>query len=444
MYFSSLIDPSHKQFTAAAVLTLVQDGRVGLDEPIKRYLSDAPIQGRAVTVRQLLSHTAGIPDYAESPRIASLKRLDLPPDSLVALVATTPFYFEPGEQMRYSNTNYALLGQLIERVSGQPYAAYVEQRVLRPAGAAHAHFCDLEALVKHPARGYTATPDGLRPATYLSPHLPYAAGGFCGTVGDLAAWNAALHARRGGPVLAPELYAEMVKPGTVAGGRRTRYGFGVALSDIGGRPAVHHGGDIDGFTTFTAYLPADSLNLDGVLSTPKVRPDRTPSRRRGRGDRHLQVRPPACPPGAPRGHAGLRDAGQKGRESGASGGGLRCRRCPTRGGTRLRRRQVEPAAAIVHVLIWWDEGRRLSSAARRGNRGCRQRVRECRVRREAAMKIGLGRLRPARTVEEAAQESGFLELPITFRHAQPGVRSSGAPSRSRSTVSSSPRPRWKA
>ena len=196
-----------KQFTAAAVLALVQDGRVDLGAPIRRYIPDAPIQGRSITVRQLLSHTAGIPDYAESPRIGALKRLDLPPDTLVALVATTPLYFEPGEQMRYSNTGYALLGQLIERVSGHPYATYVEQRVLRPSGAVHAHFCDPQALVSHPARGYTATPAGLRPAPFLSPHVPYAAGGFCGTAGDVAAWNAALHALRGSPVLTPALYS---------------------------------------------------------------------------------------------------------------------------------------------------------------------------------------------------------------------------------------------
>jgi D-alanyl-D-alanine carboxypeptidase len=263
-----------KQFTAAAILTLVRDGRVGLDAPISRYLPDAPIQGRAITVRQLLSHTAGIPDYAESPRIAVHTRLDLPPDTLVALVAKTPFYFEPGEQMRYSNTGYALLGQLIERVSGQPYAAYVEQHVLRPIGAVHAHFCDPQAMVSHPARGYTATPEGLRPAAFLSPRVPYAAGGFCGTAGDVAAWNAELHARRGGRLLTPALYDQMVGPGTVTGGRRTRYGLGVALSDVAGRPAVHHGGDSDGFTTFTAYLPADSLNLTVLLNTQgPTRPD---------------------------------------------------------------------------------------------------------------------------------------------------------------------------
>jgi CubicO group peptidase (beta-lactamase class C family) len=263
-----------KQFTAAAVLTLVQDGRVELDAPVSRYLPDAPVQGQAITVRQLLSHTAGIPDYAESPRVAALKRLDVPPDTLVALVATTPFYFAPGEQMRYSNTGFALLGQLIERVSGQPYAAYVEQRVLRPAGAAHAHFCDPQALVRHPARGYRATAGGLRPAPFISPHVPYAAGGFCGTAGDLAAWNAALHARRGGPVLRPARYADMVNPGTIAGGRRTRYGLGLALSEVAGRPAVHHGGDIEGFTTFTAYLPDDSLNVTVLINTQgPTRPD---------------------------------------------------------------------------------------------------------------------------------------------------------------------------
>jgi D-alanyl-D-alanine carboxypeptidase len=263
-----------KQFTAAAVLALVQDGRVDLDGPITQYLPNAPVQGRTITVRQLLSHTSGIPDYAESPRIPALKRLDLPPDSLVALIATTPFYFEPGEQMRYSNTGFALLGLLIEQVSGQSYATYVEQRVLRPAGAAQAHFCDPQALVRHLARGYAATPDGLRPAAFISPHLPYAAGGFCGTAVDLTAWNAALHARRGGRMLAHALYVEMVTPGTVAGGRRTRHGLGVALSDLAGHPAVHHGGDIDGFTTFTAYLPEDSLNITVLINTQgPTRPD---------------------------------------------------------------------------------------------------------------------------------------------------------------------------
>ncbi|HET9514188.1 MAG TPA: serine hydrolase domain-containing protein, partial [Gemmatimonadales bacterium] len=124
-----------KQFTAAAVLRLAGEGRVDLEASITRYLPDAPTQGHPITVRQLLTHTSGIPDYAESPRIRTLKRLDLPPDSLVGLVRGTPLYFAPGDQMRYSNTGFVLLGQLIERVTRMPYHTYVEEHLLRPMGA---------------------------------------------------------------------------------------------------------------------------------------------------------------------------------------------------------------------------------------------------------------------------------------------------------------------
>jgi CubicO group peptidase (beta-lactamase class C family) len=263
-----------KQFTAAAVLRLVQDGRVALDAPITNYLPAAPVRGRTITVRQLLAHTSGLPDYAESPRVGTIKRLDLPPDSLVALVMATPFYFEPGDFLRYSNTGFALLGQLIEKLSGKAYAAYVEEEVLRPSGARSAHFCNPRALVRHLARGYVATPSGLRPADFVSPYAPWAAGGFCGTVHDLAAWNAELHERRGGRILSQEMYREMVRPATIRGGRVARYGLGVALSEVAGRRAVQHGGDIDGFTTFTAYLPDDSLNVTVLINTQgPTRPD---------------------------------------------------------------------------------------------------------------------------------------------------------------------------
>lgn len=259
-----------KEFTAAAVLALVADGRVELDAPIARYLPEAPLRGQTVTVRQLLSHTSGVVDYAESPRLRSLKALDLPPDTLLAVAAETPFYFPPGEQMRYSNTGFVLLGMLIERVSGRPYAEFVTERVLRPAGAAGAHFCEPRRVVPHLARGYTRSPTGLAPAEYISPHVPYAAGGFCGTAGDLAAWNAALH---GGRLLSPALHAEMVRPARVSG-RTGRYGLGVMIGRIAGRPAYHHGGDIFGFTTYTAYFPDDSLNVTVLFNTQgPARPD---------------------------------------------------------------------------------------------------------------------------------------------------------------------------
>lgn len=268
-----------KQFTAAAVLTLVDAGRVALDAPLARYLPDTPLgadpaTGRAVTVRELLSHTAGVPDYAESPRMRAIRRLDVPPETLLTLVRGTPFYFAPGDQMRYSNTGFVLLGQLIERVSGERYAAYVETHVLRPAGLVHTRFCDPQALVSRLARGYAHTPAGLRPAAFISPRVPWAAGGFCGTAGDLTTWNLAVHAARGGRVLSAASYAAMTRPATVTGDRRTRYGLGLQLDDVAGRRAVAHGGDIDGYTTYTAYLPDDSLSVTVLVNTQgPTRPD---------------------------------------------------------------------------------------------------------------------------------------------------------------------------
>ncbi len=263
-----------KQFTAAAVLALVDSGVVALDAPITRYLPDAPVRGQPMTVRQLLGHTAGIPDYAESPRGRAVGRLDVPPDTLLALVRDTPLYFTPGALMRYSNTGFVLLGQLIERVTGRPYAAYVEERVLRPAGATGARFCDPEALVPRIARGYALGATGLRPAAFVSPYAPWAAGGFCGTAADLGAWNAGVHAARGGRVLTRASHAELTRPGTIAGGRRTRYGLGVSLVEVAGRRAYQHGGDIAGFTTFTAYLPDDSLSVTVLINTQgPTRPD---------------------------------------------------------------------------------------------------------------------------------------------------------------------------
>jgi CubicO group peptidase (beta-lactamase class C family) len=263
-----------KELTAAAVLALVDLGLVALDAPVARWLPDAPLADRAVTVRQLLSHTAGVPDIAESPRLPLLKARDLPPDSVLAVIRGTPAYFPAGDQMRYSNTGFILLGQLVERVSGMPYARFVEERVLRPAGATRARFCDPGRIVPRLARGYALGPEGLRPATFISPSIPWAAGGFCGTAADLTAWNLAVHGARGGRVLSAASHAEMVRVGTVRGGRRTRYGLGVALGAVAGRRAWQHGGDIDGFTTFTAWLPDDSLSVTVLVNTQgPTRPD---------------------------------------------------------------------------------------------------------------------------------------------------------------------------
>ena len=260
-----------KQFTAAAVLLLVQDGKVGLDDEITRYLPNAPTQGRRITIRQLLSHTSGLVDVPDLPSFQFLKRRDVPTDSVIALARGVPFYFPPGEQMRYSNTGFLLAGQLIETLSGKTYADFIAERLLRPAGMSRSRYCDQRALIPHLARGYDFTPDGFRPAGFINLQIPFAAGGLCSTALDLVSWTRAVF---GGRLLAPAMLDEMVRPTALGDGHVTRYGLGVGVGTIAGHRAYHHGGDIDGFTSYLAWFPADSLSIAVLINTQgPVRPD---------------------------------------------------------------------------------------------------------------------------------------------------------------------------
>ncbi len=260
-----------KEFTAAAVLLLVQEGKLGLDDDITRYLPDAPTQGRRVTIRQLLSHTSGLVDVPDLPAFQFLKRRDLPPDSVIALAQGEPFYFPPGEQMRYSNTGFLLAGKLIETLSGRPYADFVANRLFQPTGMRHSRYCDPRALILHRARGYDFAPTGFRPAEYINPVIPFAAGALCSTALDLVAWTQALF---GGRILGAAALAEMTRPQTLAAGRQTRYGLGMALGTMAGHRVFHHGGDIQGFTSYLAYFPDDSLTIAVLINTQgPVRPD---------------------------------------------------------------------------------------------------------------------------------------------------------------------------
>ena len=260
-----------KEFTAAAVLLLVQDGKLRLDDDVTRYLPDAPTQGKPVTIRQLLSHRSGLVDVPDLPGFQNLKRRDLPTDSIIALARGEPFYFPPGTQMRYSNTGFLLAGQLIEKLGGRRYAEFVAERLFQPAGMRSSRYCDQRALIPRLARGYDYTPQGFRPAAFLNLQVPFAAGGLCSTALDLVAWSQALY---GGRILGPAALAEMLRPGTLPGGLQTRYGLGMALGTMAGHRAYHHGGDIDGFTSYLAYFPDDSLTVTVLLNTQgPVRPD---------------------------------------------------------------------------------------------------------------------------------------------------------------------------
>ena len=258
-----------KQFTAAAVLLLQEEGKLSLDDPLTKWLPDYPVGDRTVTVRRLLDHTSGIKGYTELRHLwAEIATLELPRDTLVTLFSAEPFEFEPGTAMTYNNSAYFLAGLIIEAASGMSYEDFVEERLFGAAGMENSRYCHKDELVPNRARGYEPGDDGLLPAPYLNHLWPYAAGSLCSTVRDLMAWNQALHGDgEGGTILGPESYRLMITPEPLLDGTELRYAKGVAITDRDGAKGIRHGGGIFGFVTDLRYYPAEDLSIAVLINT---------------------------------------------------------------------------------------------------------------------------------------------------------------------------------
>ncbi|WP_419943186.1 serine hydrolase domain-containing protein [Candidatus Palauibacter sp.] len=258
-----------KQFTAAAVLLLQEEGKLSLDDPLTKWLPDYPVGDRTVTVRRLLDHTSGIKGYTELRHLwAEIAPLELPRDTLVTLFSAEPFEFEPGTAMTYNNSAYFLAGLIIEAASGMSYEDFVEERLFGAAGMENSRYCHKDELVPNRARGYEPGDDGLLPAPYLNHIWPYAAGSLCSTARDLMAWNQALHGDgEGGEILSPESYRLMITPEPLLDGTELRYAKGVAITDRDGTKGIRHGGGIFGFVTDLRYYPAEDLSIAVLINT---------------------------------------------------------------------------------------------------------------------------------------------------------------------------------
>ncbi|HEU4698890.1 MAG TPA: serine hydrolase domain-containing protein [Gemmatimonadales bacterium] len=264
------IGSTTKQFTAAAILQQVEQGRLALDDDLTKYLPAYPTGGRRVTIAELLDHTSGIADYTSlGDRFGVLATRDVPQDTLVALFAAAPFTFEPGTKWSYSNSGYYLLGIILERVTGEAWADYLARHVFPRAGLAQTRYCDDASLVPHRVRGYQLVGTQFVNADPISMSIPYAAGALCSTPRELVRWMRAL---REGKVVSAASYRRMI---TAEGAARTpspgdtsmHYGFGLFTRAIHGHRAVEHGGAINGFGSFLADFPDDSVTIAVLANT---------------------------------------------------------------------------------------------------------------------------------------------------------------------------------
>jgi D-alanyl-D-alanine carboxypeptidase len=251
-----------KQFTSACVLRLVEQGKLRLDDPVGKYLPDYPAAGRAVTLEQLLTHTSGIHSYTEMPSWFPRMREDWTVTQLVDFFKNEPPDFEPGTRWHYSNSGYILLGAILEKVTGRPYADLVSDWIFRPLGMRDTRYGSEAPIIPGRVDGYRKTPAGLINAPYLSMTQPFSAGALVSTVDDLARWQSALDA---GGILTPESRHRMWTPKTLPDGTKTRYGFGWSIWSYEGHAVVEHGGTINGFATANMRLPDDRIYV-AVLS----------------------------------------------------------------------------------------------------------------------------------------------------------------------------------
>ena len=253
-----------KQFTSAGLLHMQEQGLVDLDADMSTYLPDFPTQGNRITVRELLDHTSGIRGYTEMEEARPYFVRRVPRDSLLALVAAHPFDFATGEHEIYNNSAFYLAGVILEDASGMSYEDYVEQRIFAPLGMDRSHYCSETEIHEGKVTGYDMGEDGLEHKGFIVHNVPFAAGSLCASAGDLATWLGALH---GGEVLTDESYAQLIEPGDLNDGTKLRYALGIAVSDILGHRAIHHGGGINGFLTESLYLPDEELAIAVLVNT---------------------------------------------------------------------------------------------------------------------------------------------------------------------------------
>lgn len=246
-----------KQFTATAVMMLVEEGKISLDDKIAQRLPDLPAAWGEVTVRQLLSHTSGIKGYTETPGFEKRTRVDMTSAEILGLVKELPLEFKPGEKWEYSNTGYFLLGMLIEKASGKSYGEFLAERIFSPLGMASTRVNDLAEIIPNRASGY-AWRGKVVNAERTSPTQPFSAGALVSTVEDMAKWDAALYTEK---LLKKATLEQMWTAASLSGGGSANYGFGWAVGRPQGHRLVGHGGGITGFSTQIDRYRDDGLTV---------------------------------------------------------------------------------------------------------------------------------------------------------------------------------------
>ena len=241
-----------KQFMAAAILMLAEEGKLSLNDKVGRYLPDLT-RANEITIRQLLTHTSGYQDYYPLDYVAPFMQKPVTADEILKTWAGKALDFDPGTRWQYSNTNYVAAGRILERVTGKPLWAFLEARIFGPLGMTSVIDLDKTPLDSSDAAGFTRFgPGPARPANPEARGWLFAAGELAMTARDLARWDISLIDHK---LLKPASLDAMMTPVRLANGAPTNYALGVGVSDADGHPMLRHGGAVSGFVSLNSVWP---------------------------------------------------------------------------------------------------------------------------------------------------------------------------------------------
>lgn len=240
-----------KQFTSVAILMLMEEGKLSLQDPLSTFISDYP-RGNEITLHHLLNHTSGIKDYTRIPEMRTQSALDLSPEELIASFKDLPMEFNPGEQQDYCNSGYVLLGYIIEQLSGMSYGEFIQSHIFDKLGMKHSSYADPYKMTPERAYGYQLYEGNYENAAYTSPTFAYAAGSLMSTVDDLFLWNKAIHHNT---LISEDSKRMAFTNHSLSNGNPSNYGYGWFINEIAGISTLEHPGGTSGYTTSGIYVP---------------------------------------------------------------------------------------------------------------------------------------------------------------------------------------------
>jgi CubicO group peptidase (beta-lactamase class C family) len=250
-----------KQFTAVSILMLQEQGKLDVNDNIVKYLPDYP-NGENITFHHLLTHTSGIKDFTKMKALWAEAKKDHSPKELVDFFKSAPVDFIPGEKFKYNNSGYAVLGHIIELVSGETYEVFVEKYIFEAVGMTDSRYANDREVIKNRASGYHERGQYTN-RMMVSLSIPYASGSLMSTVDDMLKWQQAIN---GNKLLKQSNIDKAFSKYVLNNGEQFTYGYGWHLKDLGTVPIREHGGSIFGFKSMGVYVPSLDVYVIGLTN----------------------------------------------------------------------------------------------------------------------------------------------------------------------------------